>query len=64
MKKAYAIKANDGYWFTGEFDRSLPPCGYVDSWSLAMIVTSRDEAEEFAKEFGGDVVEFDMVEVR
>ena len=50
-------------WHTGEFDRSHPPCGYVDDWSCAAVWTVREGAESHAKEFGGTVVQFWLTEV-
>ena len=50
-------------WHTGEFDRSHPPCGYVDDWSRAAVWTVREGAESHAKEFGGTVVQFWLTEV-
>lgn len=63
----FAVQAGeyDGerQWYTGEFDRSHPPCGYVDGWSCAALWTVRDDADTYAKEFGGTVVEFRLLEV-
>jgi hypothetical protein len=60
--KIYLIKlSNNGeaIWATGGFDRCLPPSAYMDTIDYAAIWTDKQEAESFAEEFGGEVVELE-----
>lgn len=59
--KIYLIKLSDNgeeIWATGAFDRCLPPSPYMDTIDFAAIWTNKQEAQSFAGEFGGEVVEF------
>lgn len=63
-KSIFAVRCevDKSLWHTGEFDRSVPPCGYVSGWNDAAIWTSKTAAKQYAKEFGGVVVEFKINE--
>jgi hypothetical protein len=65
VKYIYAVKAWAGndLWYTGEFDRTAPPDGYLGTWEEAFLWTDYNSAEDFATEFGGEVVPFIMERV-
>ena len=51
---------HDTMYHTGEFDRSLPPCPYLTSnISDAATWETREAAQAWANQFGGEVREFD-----
>lgn len=51
---------NSTAYHTGEFDRSLPPCPYItENLNDAASWSTRESAQSWANQFGGEVVEFD-----
>ena len=66
MKNLFAIRHivdGEKHWATGEFSREHPPSSYIGDWNEVMILTEKKVAQEFADEFGGEVVEFELKEV-
>lgn len=53
----WAVKSQlDDSYYTGEFDRSVPPDYYVGSFDKAMIFTDSKVAQSFAEDVYGIVV--------
>lgn len=60
-KYIYAVRDGE-LWHTGEFDRTHPPCAYLGEWEEASFWTIKEGVEEYVKEFGGEVVTFELHE--
>lgn len=48
---------SDGLYHTGQFSRDVPPCAYLGCFGDAASWETREQAQAWVDQFGGEIIE-------